>query len=85
MPEFAARTLSYADSDGNEKEVVLIVYLPFEVPNGGYKCEFTFDPPIYRITPRGFGVDVIHALVNCLQVARIFLESNRLWGRIHWQ
>lgn len=83
--EFATRRLRYADSDGNEKEIVLTVFVPFQIEHGGWKCEFTFEPSIYRAQPRGGGVDPIHTLVNSLQVARIFLESNALWGRIHWQ
>jgi hypothetical protein len=79
------RTLNYADDDGTEREVVLTVFLPFEATQGGWKCEFTFDPPIYRATPRGGGVDFIHAFVVGLRTARIFLESTNLWGRVHWQ
>lgn len=83
--KFATRRLSYTDSDGNEKEVGLAVFVPFQVEHGGWKCEFIFEPSIYRAQPRGGGVDSIHAVINGLQVARIFLESNPLWGRIHWQ
>ncbi|MBK9263236.1 MAG: hypothetical protein IPM54_25970 [Polyangiaceae bacterium] len=83
--KFATRRLIYADSDGNEKEVVLTVFVPFEVEHGGWKCEFTFEPSIYRAQPRGGGVDCIHALVMGLRLARVFLESTNLWGRASWQ
>jgi hypothetical protein len=85
MQEFATRRLSYADSDGNEREVVLTVFVPFQAEHGGWKCEFTFEPSVYRAQPRAGGVDCIHALVMGLRLARIFLESTKLWGRANWQ
>src|SRR5688572_28830605 len=85
MDVLATRVLSYTDDAGRSKEITLTVFMPFEVKEDEWKCEFAFDPPIYRTTIAGAGVDFIHAFLVALKVARIFFESTEFFGRAHWQ
>lgn len=84
MDVLTTRALKYTDDNGDEKDLVLTVFRPFEAEKDVWKCGFQFDPPLHRKVVFAPGVDFLDAFVSCLRVARIFLESSELTGRVHW-
>jgi len=85
MDVFATRTLTYTPDHGDDSEIVLCIFKPFQTTDGHWKCHFSFDPPIYQATARGGGVDFLHTLLVSLRMARTFLESTVFHGRTQWQ
>jgi hypothetical protein len=85
MDILATRRLSYPDGNGDERELILTVFMPFEAENELWTCGFVFDPPIHRKNPYGAGIDVIQAFVDCLLIAHIYFKTTDLFGRAHWQ
>ena len=83
MDVLATRVLSYPDENGDKRELVLTVFVPFEAAE--WRCRFVFDPPVIRKGVDGAGVDFLQAFVECVKIARIYLESTALFGRAHWQ
>src|SRR5690349_21697624 len=73
MDILATRVLSYPEENGDKKVLVLIVFLPFQAED--WRCRFAFDPPIIRKDVDAAGVDYIQAFVECVTIARIFLEN----------
>lgn len=84
MDVLATRSLSYRNKNGDEREVVLTVFMPF-AEHDRWTCGFVFSPPIHRKTVYLYGVDFIQAFLGCLEVARGYLEGTELNGRTHWQ
>jgi hypothetical protein len=87
MDVLAIRVLNYPDENGDEKELVLTVFVPFEAKENLWKCAFATDPPVSRSLKilNGAGVDFIQAFVICLKVARIWFENTAPFRRAHWQ
>lgn len=85
MDVLATRTLIYRDKNGDEREVVLTVFMPFKIERDDWKCGFVFSPPIQRKPVYLYGVDFIQAFLGCLEVARGYFEGTDLNGRTHWQ
>jgi hypothetical protein len=85
MDVLTTRVLGYPDENGDERGLVLTIFVPFEKRENLWKCGFIFDPPISPNIVYGAGVDFIHAFVTCLRIARIYLENTRPFGRAHWQ
>jgi len=83
MNILTTRLLRYPDENGDDRELVLTVFMPFQAAE--WRCGFVFGPPIDRKGVDLAGVDFIQALVSCLEVARAYLESTALSGRAHWQ
>jgi hypothetical protein len=84
MDVLTTRVLKYNDENGEEKDLVLTVFVPFEAEKDTWKCGFEFSPPLHRKIVFAAGVDFLDAFVSCLRVARIYLESTELGGRAHW-
>lgn len=84
MDVLTTRVLKYTDDNGEEKNLVLTVFKPFEAEKGEWRCGFQFEPPLHRKTVFAAGVDFLDAFVSCLRVARIYLESSKLSGRARW-
>jgi hypothetical protein len=85
MEILTTRTLHYSDNNGDEKELVLTIFVPVEEGPLSWKCDFAFEPPLWRQLPSGDGVDFLQAFVSCLQIARAYLEASKLGGRVHWE
>jgi hypothetical protein len=85
MDVLATRVLSYPDENGDERELVLSVFMPFEFEPEQWRCGYIFSPPIHRKGVDLAGVDFIQAFLCCLVVARGDLEGTDLGGRVHWQ
>lgn len=84
MDILATRRLHHVDDNGNEDGILLTIFVPFEEREGLWKCGFIFTPPISPNVVHGAGVDFIHAFLGGLRVARIFLESTKLFGQANW-
>jgi hypothetical protein len=92
MEILTTRTLRYTDENGDEKDLVLMIFVPFQVDAVTWKCDLAFDPPIIRQPPSGEGVDFLQAFVSCLHLARVhldlharvYLATSKLKGRVHW-
>ncbi|HZH98011.1 MAG TPA: hypothetical protein VEX38_03495 [Fimbriimonadaceae bacterium] len=84
MDVLTTRELKYTDDNGEEKDLVLTVFMPFEAEKDLWRCGFQFSPPIQRKIVFASGVDFLDAFVTCLRIARIHLESSNLTGRVRW-
>lgn len=84
MEILTVRALRYIDDNGDEKDLVLTIFQPFEEAPSLWKCDLAFDPPIVRKPPAGEGVDFLQAFVGCLLNARLYLDASPLKGRVHW-
>lgn len=84
MEVLTTRVLKYTDDNGDEKDLVLTVFQPFEAEKDVWRCGFQFSPPLDRKVMFASGADYLQAFVDCLQVARIYLESFKLSGRTRW-
>lgn len=85
MDVLATRALSYPDKNGDEKEFLLTIFMPFEAKEGLWKCGFASDPPMSPRIIHGAGIDFIQAFVECLKVSRNWLESMSPFRQAHWQ
>lgn len=84
MEILTTRTLRYTAADGEEKDLVLTIFTPFQAEPNVWKCDLAFDPPIIRQPPSGEGADFLQALVSCLHSARVRLDASDLRNRVHW-
>ena len=57
MEILTKRTLRYTDDNGDEKDLVLTIFVPFQADPLTWKCDLAFDPPIVRKPPVSEGVD----------------------------
>lgn len=84
MDVLTTRSLSYTDDNGEPREVVLTVFMPFEAETD-WRVGFVFSPPIQRRIMYGRAGDALQALIYSLGIARAYLESTDLFRRLHWQ
>lgn len=85
MNLLTTRALSYRDETGNAKDLLLEIFIPFEVSEYQWKCGFVTDPPLRPKIVYGVGVDFIHAFVECLRVVRLYFETLDRSRRVYWQ
>lgn len=84
MDVLATRVLKYRYDDGDEIDVVLTVFVPFKTERDDWKCGFQFSPPANQRVLYVYGVDFIQALLDCLKVARGYVE-HPTEDRSSWQ
>ncbi len=90
MDILTTRELQYMDDNGDERNVLLTIFTPWErVTEGGdWRGACAFGPPIARLNgktiPSG-GVDVIQCFVGSVHVARGYLMGSDLAERAHWK
>lgn len=85
MDVLATRILSYGDENGDEQQVCLTIFRPFEVNEYKWKCVFGFDPPIKPENVGGLGIDFLGAFVHGLSYARLYFETTSWSRRGHWR
>jgi hypothetical protein len=88
MDVLATRVLSYPDEKENLTELLLTIFMPYEVEKNEWNCAFVFGPPIQRPQGKiteGIGTDFLQAFLSCLKIARGYFEGTSLRGRLHWQ
>jgi len=81
MDVLTTRVLSHQDKNGDERELILTVFMPFEAEDEMWKCGFVFGLPITQKVYYGVGADFLQALMGCLKIARGYIEGSRA----HWQ
>ena len=85
MNVLTTRALSYSDENGDKRELILTVFVPFQAKEYQWKCEFLFGPPINGKANHGVGADFIQAFVLCLHYARAYLGTWDVGRGAHWQ
>jgi hypothetical protein len=77
------RTLRFRDESGDEKELVLKVFIPFKTEDESWRCGYVFGPPLSTTMAYGYGEDYTEALLGCLASARETLEILDPFGRVY--
>jgi hypothetical protein len=88
MDVLATREFQYTDDHGEERNVLLTIFMPHaRVDKCGWRGAFAFGPPIARLDgttiPSG-GVDFIQCFLCAVEVARGYLMGSDLAKRAHW-
>jgi len=69
------RAVGYRNESGDERELLLTVFVPFKADDETWSCGFTFDSPPFASIRYGVGADFIEALLDSLAKARTTFEG----------
>jgi hypothetical protein len=84
MDVLTTRTLGYTDPTGTAREVVVTVFVPYEIGEAYWRCKYLFSPPFDRENVDMAGADFLQALLLCLAIVPHALRLE-LRTRAHWQ